>query len=110
GIAARLANAMGDFLAGIGLAAGDHNFRAEPCQKLGRRTADAAAGAGDDRDPAGEIEGRIFHGYLSSIVIPGRELARGPGIPDSLARDSGFVLRTPWNDDHCQTTPAHRPR
>jgi hypothetical protein len=60
-VAARLADALCDFLAGVGLAAGDHNLGAEFCEQLGRRTADATAGAGDDRDFAGEIERGGFH-------------------------------------------------
>jgi len=61
GVAAGLFDAFGDFMAGIRLAAGDHDLGAEFCEQFGRRTADAAAGAGDDSDLAGEIERGVFH-------------------------------------------------
>ena len=65
GVAAGLLDAFGDFVTGVRLAAGDHDFGAELCQQLRRGTADAAAGAGDDGDFAGEIERGVFHCCLA---------------------------------------------
>jgi hypothetical protein len=64
GVAAVLADAAGYLLAGVRLAAGDHDFGAEARHQLRRGSADAAAGAGDDGDFAGEIERGGFHGML----------------------------------------------
>src|SRR5215468_4216357 len=64
GIAAGFFDAFGHLVTGVGLAAGDHDLSAELCQELRAGTADAAAGAGDDGDGAGEIERGVFHCWL----------------------------------------------
>ncbi len=61
GVAAVFPDAVGDLLAGVGLAAGDHHLGAKARHQLRRGAADAAARAGDDRDLAGEIERGVFH-------------------------------------------------
>src|SRR5882762_3530915 len=69
GVAASLVDAVGDFLAGIRLAAGDHDFRAKLRQQFGRGTADATARAGDDGDLAGEIERGVFQSDLPDFLL-----------------------------------------
>src|SRR6185295_14674692 len=69
--AALRANRGDDCLAGFELAARDHDFRAVLREALGDRAADAATGAGDERDLAGQIEQRrAFHRYFSSSMRP----------------------------------------
>src|SRR5712671_2070265 len=68
GIAARLVDTVGNLLAGVGLAAGDHHPGAKPGQQFGRGTADAAARTGDDGDLAGEIERGVFHEKIPFVV------------------------------------------
>src|ERR1700686_2076423 len=128
GVAAGLLDAGRDLLAGVRLAAGDHHFGAEFCEQLRRGAADAAAGAGDDGDLAGEIERGGFHVCLLArhsgaraartrnpeVVISrfrvrcfasprndGIHLLVIPGWsagPDPESRDSGFALRAPRNE------------
>src|SRR5262249_50678692 len=58
-LAARIADAPRNSLAGVSLAAGDDHLGAEPRHQFGAGAADAAARAGDDGDLAAEIEWRI---------------------------------------------------
>ena len=85
GVAAGLLDAFGDLVAGVGLAAGDHDFGAEFCQQFRGGTADAAAGAGDDGDFSGEIERGVFHCCCSLdcfVVI----LRHAPGLSPAIRR------------------------
>ncbi len=100
GVAARVADAVGDFLAGIGLAAGDDNFGAELRQQFRRGTADAAARAGDDGDLAGEIERGVFHGCCSLIFSRHCEARYAIGRRSPDGDDSRMRARTRNDDLH----------
>src|SRR5271165_5526478 len=69
GLAAGRADLVGDNLAVVQLAAGDYDMGTAGSQKLGDRLADAAAGAGDQRNFSGEVEWiSLGHdGHYSSI-------------------------------------------
>src|SRR4051794_11183405 len=112
GVAAGLADAVGDRLAGVRLAAGDHDLGAELCQQLRGGAADAAARAGDDGYSAGEIERGGLHGC--SFVIPGR--ASSAANPESRGRCMRFRVRAigprfartadaPRNDENYTSPP-----
>ena len=93
GVAARLVDAVGDFLAGVGLAAGDHHLGAELGQQFRRRAADAAAGAGDDGDLAGEIERGSFTMRLPFVLFVRRFCHSScPGL--TRASTTSFVTKT----------------
>ena len=67
---------VGGLGAGLGLAAGDDNVRALIGHRLGNGSADAARGAGDDRDLAGEVEQRHASLPISFVLseVEGRPL------------------------------------
>src|SRR3546814_2432464 len=59
----------GDRLAGLGLAAGNHQFRAMLRQTQRNGAADAAAGAGDDSHLALQIEQIVHPGFLVFLSV-----------------------------------------
>src|SRR3954470_19287943 len=96
-IAAGFADAVGNLLAGVGLAAGDHDLGAELRQQFGRSAADAAARAGDNRDLTGEIEGCVFHW----LFPPSAVIAKRRSNSDFHHRTITGLLRCARNDEYC---------
>src|ERR1700737_1362008 len=86
GVAALVTDTACDFLAGISLAAGNHHPGAEFCQQLGRGAANAAAGAGDDGDLAGEIERGVFHSCFLRVFVAHSGMRRKAQARNPYAR------------------------
>src|SRR6476469_8661673 len=80
GVAAGLPDTVCNSLAGVNLATGNHYLGAELCQQFRRGTADAAAGAGDDRDFSGEIERGSLHCTLPHYFVRLWYLSVMPGL------------------------------
>src|SRR3954469_12346619 len=87
-LAAGRLDAVGDCLAGVGLARGDNHFGAELCEQLGGGAADAAAGAGDHGDLAGEIERGVFHCCWAPLIPLTWSLRAQRSNPGSFRRES----------------------
>ncbi len=88
GLAAGVADARRDGLAGLALAARDDDAGARAGHGLGDRAADAAARAGDDGDFSGEVDdgGHALRVTMPRAVAAGKGVGRGFGGPAQRRR------------------------